>query len=130
VDQIIMMVGSRLTEIKMTVTAKLSEVTLANMNTALNSIGTTASGTGFTSLDIPVTSAATQPTYAALLIAGWAPYLSTGPAARWVIVRKLLSQTKAQLVYDRKSQQSYDCTWNAYFVSNTVNPVHIVDELT
>jgi hypothetical protein len=129
VDQIIMEVGARLTELKMSVSAKLSEVTLANLNNALNSIGTTTTDSGYNTLDIPVTSVATQPSYAALMIQGWAPYNGSGsPMLRRVIVRKVLSQTKAQLVYDKKTQQAFDCTWAAYYVSSAINPVHIVDE--
>lgn len=130
VDQIIMNVGARLTELKMSVAAKLAEMTLANLTTSLNSITTTGSGSGYTTADITVTSAASQPTYAALIIDGWAPTLSTGAAAlRRVIVRKVLSQTKVTLSYDKKTQQSYDCTFNTYFVSNSITPVHIVDQV-
>jgi hypothetical protein len=130
VDQIIMNVGARLTELKMSVTTKLAEMTLANLTTALNAITTSASGSGYATEDIVVTSAASQPTYAALIIDGWAPMLSTGaPALRRVIVRKVLSQAKVTLAYDKKTQQSYDCTFNAYFVSNSVNPCHIVDQV-
>ena len=129
VDQIIMDVGARLTEIKFQVTAKLSEVTLANLNTAMNSIGVTSGGTGYSTLDIPVGSAASQPTYAALIIDGWAPFTASGaPALRRVIVRKVLAQTKAMLSYDKKSQLGYECTWAAYFVSSSINPVHIIDQ--
>jgi hypothetical protein len=129
VDQLTMNVGARLTEMKMTVTAKLSEMTLANLQTSLNSIGTTGSGSGYSTLDVPVGSSATQPTYAALIIDGWAPTLSTGAAAlRRVIVRKVLSQVKATLSYDKKTQQALDCTFTAYYVSSSINPVHIVDQ--
>lgn len=130
VDQLTMNVGARLTEMKMTVTAKLAEITLANLQSALNSIGTTGSGSGYSTLDIPVGSSSTQPSYAALIIDGWAPTLTTGAAAlRRVIVRKVLSQVKATLSYDKKSQQSLDCTFTAYYVSNSINPVHIVDQV-
>lgn len=129
VDQLTMMVGARLTEMKMTVTAKLSEITLSNINTALNNIASTSTGSGYETLDIPVGLTSTQPSYAALMIYGWAPMLSTGyPALRRAIVRKVLSQTKVGLVSDKKTQQSIDCTWNAYFVSNSTAPVHLVDE--
>ncbi len=129
VDQVIMSVGARLTDLKMQVTAKLSEVTLANLNTALNSIGQTTQGTGYETLDIQVTSAASQPTYAALIIDGWAPLTSGGASAlRRIIVRKVLAQSKVTLVYDKKNQASYDCTWQVYFVSDSINPVHIVDQ--
>jgi len=131
VDQIVMNVGSRLTEMKMTVTAKLSEVTLANLQTALNQVGTVGAGTGYSTLDIAVGSAATQPSYAALIIDGWAPMLSTGaPALRRVIVRKVLSQVKATLAYDKKTQQGLDCTFSAYYVSSSIAPVHIVDQVS
>ena len=129
VDQIIMNVGARLTELKMSVAAKLSEVTLANLNTALNQIGQTSGGAGYSTLDIPVGSAATQPTYAAIIIDGWAPYTASGaPALRRIIVRKVLAQTKVGLAYDKKTQLAYDCTWNAYYVSSSINPVHVIDQ--
>lgn len=129
VDQLTMMVGSRLTAMKMTVTAKLSEMTLTNLNTALNNISTLSVQTGYTTMDIPVGTSSTQPAYAALLIDGWAPTLSTGaPALRRIIVRKVLSQVKASLSYDKKTQQNLDCTFTAYYVSGSIAPVHIVDQ--
>jgi hypothetical protein len=129
VDQIIMEVGARLTELKMTVTAKLSEMTLENMNFALNQVGIIAVNTGYTTMDVPVGSSATQPTYSAIMIDGWAPYTSGGsPALRRIIVRKVLSATKAQLAFDKKTQQAFDCTWSAYFVSDSITPFHQVDQ--
>lgn len=130
VDQITMNVGARLTETKMMVTAKLSEMTYANLQTSLNNIAIIGSGTGYQTLDIPVGLTATQPLYAAVMIYGWAPFLATGaPALRRVIVRKVLSQVKAQLMYDKKTQENLECTFAAYFVSSSINPVHVVDAL-
>jgi hypothetical protein len=129
VDQIIMAVGARNTDLKVSVAAKLSEITLDNINAALNQVGVIASGAGFRTLDIGVGSSATQPKYAALIIDGWAPYTSAGnEALRRVIVRKVLSTTKVGLGYDKKTQQGIDCTWSAYFVSDSILPVHIVDQ--
>lgn len=129
VDQLTMSPGARLTEQKMTVTTKLSEMTLGNLNLALNNIGTTGSGTGYNTFDIPVGVTSTQPSYAAICIYGWAPLLTTGaPALRRIIVRKVLSQVKASLMYDRKTQDSLDCTFSAYFVSSSIQPVHITDQ--
>ena len=128
VDQIIMNVGARLTELDMMVTTKLSEVTLNNLTYALNSITTVGAGTGYSTEDITVTLSASQPTYAAMIIHGWAPLLPTGaPALRRIIIRKVLSQAKVALMYDKKTQASYATTFNAYFVANSINPVHIVD---
>ena len=129
VDQVIMDVGARLTDMKFTVATKMSEITLANLNTALNQVAVVASGSGYQTMDINVGSSASQPTYAALIIDGWAPMLSTGaPALRRVIVRKVLSQVKAALAFDKKTQQSLDCTFQAYFVSGSIAPVHIVEQ--
>lgn len=129
VDQIIMPVGSRLTDLKMSIQTKMAETTLANMNAALNSIMSSGSGTGYNTSDITVTSAATQPTYTALILDGWAPTLSTGsPALRRIVVPKALATPKVSLTYDKKTMASYDVTWNVYFVSQSANPVHIVDQ--
>lgn len=129
-DQVTMSVGSRLTESKMTVTAKLSEMTYANLQTAINNIGITASGTGWQSMEIPVGTASTQPSYMALIVDGWAPMTTNStPALRRIIVRKVLSQVKASFMYDRKTQQSLDCTFTCYFINGTTNPIHMVDEL-
>lgn len=129
VDQIIMSVGARLTDMKMSVVTKMAEMTLTNLNTVLNSIATTSTGSGYATLDIPVGSAATQPTYAALIIDGWAPFLNTGQAAlRRIIVRKVLAQVKVSEMFDKKTQASYDVTFQAYYVSGSIPPVHIVDQ--
>lgn len=129
VDQVLMGVGARLTGVKMSVTAKLAEITLENISYALNQLASPAAGSGYSTLDIPVGRSSTQPTYAALLIDGWAPELSGGAAAlRRLIVRKVLSTAKVTLAYDRKTQQSLDCTWNVYFVSDSITPAHAVDQ--
>lgn len=131
VDQIIMQVGARLTEIKMMVTCKLAEVTQSNMAQALNNITTSGSGSGYITLDIPVGSAATQPDYASLIIDGWGPTLASGqPALRRAIIRKVLSTAKIQLVSDKKTQQSVDCSFETYFISSSISPVHLVDEVS
>jgi hypothetical protein len=129
IDQVIMPVGSRLTDLKASVTTKMSEITFANLQTALNGILSIGSGSGYATAELTVTSVATQPIYAALLIDGWAPFLSTGlPARRRCIIRKVLSTPKAILTYDRKTQESVDVVMSAYFVSNSVNPIHWVDQ--
>jgi hypothetical protein len=129
VDQIIMNVGARLTELKMGITAKLAETTLNNLSYTLNQITSSGSGSGYATQDIVVGNSSSQPTYVALIIDGWAPLLSSGAAAlRRIIVRKVLSQVKVSLMYDKKTQASYAATFEAFYVSNSINPVHIVDQ--
>ena len=129
VDQIIMNVGARLTDMTMSVVTKMSELTLTNLNTAMNNIATIGGGSGYQTLDIPVGTASTQPSYLALLVDGWAPLLNTGqPALRRIIVRKLLAQVKVSQMFDKKTQGSFDVTFEAFFVSNSIAPVHIIDQ--
>jgi hypothetical protein len=129
VDQIIMNVGARLTAMKMSIATKMAEVTLNNLNYVLNQITQQGAGTGYQTLDITVTSAASQPIYTGWIIDGWAPYLTSGfPALRRVIMRKVLSQVKVSLTYDKKGQASYGTTLQAYYVSGSIPPVHIIDQ--
>ena len=129
VDQIIMPVGARLTGMKMQIATKLAEVTLNNLNYVLNQITQQGAGTGYSTLDIVVGTAASQPIYTAWIIDGWAPYLNSGfPALRRIILRKVLSQVKVALMYDRKGQASFGTTLMAYYVSGSINPVHITDQ--
>ena len=131
VDQLIMPVGARLTDMKMSITTKMAEITLSNLNTAMNNICSTGGGSGYSTMDIQVGTSATQPSYLAMIIDGWTAQLSTGlPALRRIIVRKLLAEVKVSMTYDRKTQQSLDTTFSAYYVSGAVNPVHVVDQVS
>ncbi len=131
VDQVPWDVGARLTEIKGMVTAKLAEVTLANMNRALNGIVSIGGGSGYQTGDLALGPIGTQPAYAAICIDGWAPYTQAGtPALQRVIVRKVLSQTKVTQSNDRKTQQGFDCSWQAYYVSDSISPIHWAVETT
>ncbi len=128
VDQLVDPVGARLTKRAISITTSLAETTLTNLNNALNSLLTQGSGSGYATGDLQTTTSATQPTYAALIIDGWAPLLSSGAAARRrIIVRKVLSQTKAVLNYDMPDNVTYDCTWTAYYVSASIPPFHIIE---
>lgn len=129
VDQLVDPAGARLTARKITVQTKLAEATLTNLNLAMNSLITSGAGAGYATADPQTTTSATQPTYAALCIDGWAPVLASGAAARRrVIVRKVLSVAKAQLTYDMTNQAVYDVTFTAYYVSPSIAPFHIVDQ--
>ncbi|MEV5710177.1 hypothetical protein [Actinoallomurus sp. NPDC052274] len=129
VDQLVDPVGARLTKRQIQVTLKLAEATLENLNLVLNNLLTMGSGTGYATADLQTTTSATQPTYAALLIDGWAPALATGAAARRrIIVRKVLSQAKVQFSYQMQNNNVYDCTLTAFYVSQSISPIHIVDQ--
>lgn len=129
VDQVLMPVGARLTDMKMTVATKMSELSLANLNTAMNNIGSTGSGSGYATMDINVGTSATQPSYLAMIIDGWAPMLNTGlPALRRIIIRKVLAEVKVSMAFDKKTQQGIEASFAAFYVSGSISPIHIVDQ--
>jgi hypothetical protein len=130
VDQVIMPVGARQTALNMTVETTMAEVTLANMNAALNGIMTSSTNAGYISSDITVTSAATQPNYTAMIIDGWAPSGSAGQSMlRRYLVYKALATPKVSMVYDKKAQAGFQVTWTVFYVSNSVNPLTVLDEV-
>lgn len=130
VNQLIDMAGGRLTKRVITVTTTLAEATLANMNLALNGNLVIGNNVTYQTADPLTTTAATQPSYFALMIYGWAPLLASGkPALRRVTVRKCLSQPKVSLDYEMAKYATYAVTWKAYYISANVSPFHIVEAL-
>lgn len=125
VDQIVDVLGSRLTSREMMITTSFAEVTLANLTTALNNLTSAATGAGYSALDLTSPSSASQPTYAALLIDGWAP---SSPFRRRLLVRKVLSTAKTGLAYTKDKQTLIPVTFKAYYVSSGTSPIHIVDQ--
>lgn len=123
VDQVVDRVGSRLTSRDFTVETSLAEPTLANLSLALNG-GTAATGAGFSSFEPNYASSATQPTYIALLIDGYAP----DGKRRRVIVRKALSTDKVESTYTKDKQTFLTVKFTGHYVSSSIAPVHVADE--
>ena len=129
VDQLVDPVGGRLTKRAIQVTLALEETTLDNMLVATNQLGNKSVQPGYTTLDPVTTSSATQPTYTALIIDGWAPTLANGNAARRrIIARKCLTSSKVALEYQKDKPASYALTWKLYYVSDSIPLYHIVDQ--
>jgi len=135
-DQVVDAIGARLTARTITVSMILLEATLTNLQAAMNQSATITVGSGITTLDpgtAPAAGAtpvsATQPTYSALLIDGWAPALGSGAAARRrFIMRKVLNDVKATAKYDMADQVGWGCTFTCYYVNATTSPFLIFDQ--
>jgi hypothetical protein len=128
-DQLVDTIGARLTGRVITVMVNLLEATLQNLLVAMNQAANITTLSGVTTFDPVTATSATQPTYTALLVDGWAPLLGTGAAARRrLIVRKLLSDVKASAKYDLVTQVTWDCSFTAYYVSPSIAPFHIQDQ--
>jgi len=130
VEQLVDPVGARLTKRVIQFTMALEETTLANMQLAMNQLATISNGSGYSVLDPLTTTSATQPTYTALLIDGWAPTTGTTQTAcrRRMIVRKCLSSSKVDLEYEKTKSAVYNTTWTGYWVSGSIAPFEVIDQ--
>lgn len=129
VDQVVDIPGRRLVKRDLTVKTKLAEPTFANLVYALND-GTTATGTGFSSFVPAFTDSATQPTYRALILHGWAAAAggSGQSKRRMVILRRVLSSDDVEMSYMKDKQTLLTVTWSVHYVSSSVAPFKILDE--
>lgn len=123
VDQVVDRLGSRLTSRDFMVSTNLAEGTLANLSLALNG-STQATGAGFTNLEPLFATSATQPTYIAIILDGYAP----AGFRRRVIARKMLSIEKIESEYKRDGQTFIPVTFTAHYVSSSIAPVKWVDQ--
>ena len=122
VDQIVDTAESRLTSREITVATNMAEATLENLQHALND-GTITEGTQ-DSYDLAVTDSATQPTYRALLIDGWAP----SSKRRRIVVRKVLNIGETALAYTKDGQTVLAVQFKAHYVSSAVSPITVIDD--
>ncbi len=129
VDQITYRVGSRVTEADDTFETKLAEPTLDNLKVILNGGTVTVGATtelGVNNYEPDVSNSATQMTYAALLIDGWAP----NGKRRRVIVRKVCSSDNVSFNASRTDQSTFSVTFAAHWVSNSIKPFIVLDDVT
>jgi hypothetical protein len=124
VDQVVDVVGRRLTAREVQVATQLAEPTLANLAIALNggTVGTASAPVAAT-YDPANAISATQPTYSALLFDGWGP----SQFRRRVIVRKVLSMAALDMEYTKGGQTVFPVTFGALWVSASTPLFHIVD---
>jgi hypothetical protein len=123
VDQIVDVPGRRLTKRDLQIKTSMAEPTLANFSLALNG-GTAASGANWSSYEPSNVTSATQPTYIAALVDGYAP----GGFRRRVIVRKVLSIDNVAEDMKKDGQSVYTVIFAAHYVSSAIAPFHVVDQ--
>lgn len=126
VDQIVDMVGRRLTKREFMVKTNLAEATLENLAVCMNAGAVTPGGTGataFASLEPAYATSATQPDYKALILDGYAP----NSKPRRVIVRRALSTDDVEFAYSKEDQTVFSVTFSAHWVSPSIAPFKLVD---
>jgi hypothetical protein len=123
VDQVVDSLGRRLTQREIMVDTNLAEPTLANLSVAMNG-GTQATGSGYATLDPLNVTSATQPTYVAVLLDGYAP----AGFRRRVIIRKALNTSSVQTSYAKDKETYFPVTFAGHYVSSSITPFHVVDQ--
>jgi hypothetical protein len=130
VDQIVDVPGRRLTKRDIQVKTNMAEPTLSNLVTVLNG-GASAASAAYATYDPDNTTAATQLTYRAILLDGFAPQTAAAVSMRRrLIVRKVLSIEDVDVDYKKDGQTLFPVTFGAHYVSASITPFHIVDQLT
>lgn len=125
-DQIVDSAGRRLVQRDATVKTNMAEPTLANLILVLNGGATSTGGSGataYSAYDPDAASSATQPTYIAVLMDGWAP----NGKRRRVILRKCLNIDAVETEYKKDGQTLFTAEFACHWVSASIKPFHIVD---
>lgn len=128
VDQIVDVVGRRLTKRDTQIQTQMAEVTLENLQRAAND-GAIATGGNWAKFAPSNVSAATQPTYRALLFDAYAPG-SNGPTIlrRRIIARKVLAIANIGAPHAKDAQTVFPVTWGTHYVSDVIEPYVVVDQ--
>lgn len=125
VDQIVDIPERRLIKREPRIETNLAEATLTNLTYALNdTTGTTSSGAGFAAFDPTNTTSATQPTYGAYILDGFAP----SGFRRRVFLRRALTVEGIESSYKKDDQTLFPVKFSGHYVSASVRPYRIVDQ--
>jgi hypothetical protein len=126
VDQIVDLVGNRLTKRVMSLNTQLAEATLDSLARALNNPLPTP-GVGFTAFEPPNDNSATQPLYRAVLFDGFAPGTNNNLRRR-IIGRKVLSTENLETAYSKDGQTVFQVGFKCHYVSDAIRPFKVTDE--
>lgn len=130
VDQMVDVPERRLTSRNLGIETNLAEPTLINVQLAFNG-GTITSSAAFAVYDPDADVAASQPTYKALILDGWAPRSVAGAVMRRrTIARKVLNFAGVGQEYTKDGQTLLPVRFGIHAVSSSIKPFKIVDQLT
>lgn len=126
VDQIIGRVGSVPTQEDFSVATSLAEATLENFAVAVNALDAdVVEATGTATLELGGALPGSAPNYRALLVDGRAP----NGKKRRIIIRKVLSTASVEAAMEKSGQTVYPVTFSAHYVSASIKPLKIMDEV-
>jgi hypothetical protein len=123
VDQVVDVPGRRLTKRDLRIQTNLAEPTLTNLGVVLNG-GTVTASAAYSTYDPADDTAATQPTYRAIMFEGFAPR----GFRRWVFARKVISVDAVGVPYKKDGQALFPTSFACHYVSPSIKPFRIVDQ--
>lgn len=127
-DQLVDKLGARMTDRDIKATVNFTEMTQPNLAYAWNmTVGPT--GTGYAVADLNAGLDANRAPYRTLLIDGVGPDTVGGVAQkRRVILRKALPSGNTALNWAKADQQVLASEFTAFFVSEAVSPIRVIDQ--
>lgn len=130
VDQMVDIPERRLTSRNLGIETNLAEPTLVNVKLAFNG-GTITASAAYSVYDPDADVAASQPTYSAAILDGWAPRSAGGVVMRRrTIARKVLNFSGVGQEYTKDGQTVLPVRFGIHAVSSAIKPFKIVDQLT
>jgi len=128
-DQLVDKLGARLTDRDIKCTMNFAEMTRPNLSYAWN-MTAGATGANYAVSDINAGQTANRAPYRTLLVDGLGPDKTDGSASfkRRVILRKALPSGNTALQWDKTNQQVLATEFAAFFVSESVSPIRVIDQ--
>jgi hypothetical protein len=124
-DQVVDVAGRRLTERDVQFQTQMAENTFESLRYALND-GEITTGSGFRVYEPAFTDSATQPSYRALILDGWAP--GAAQQRRRFVARRVLSIAAVGIPYSKDGQAVIPVTFGAHYVNANTVPYRVIDE--
>ncbi|WP_410644499.1 hypothetical protein [Amycolatopsis sp. lyj-346] len=129
-DQLVDKLGARMTDRDIKATVNFAEMTRVNLSYAWNmTAGPT--GAGYAVSDLNAGQTANRAPYRTLLVDGLGPDITDGSRSlkRRAILRKALPSGDTALNWEKANQQVLAAEFQAYFVSESISPIRIIDEV-
>lgn len=125
VDQIVDIVGRRLTKREMKINTSLAETTLVNLRLANNGGDIDDTDPGYSTFEPKMDTSAATPEYIALIFDG----VNGGSSKRRrVLARRVLSVAGIGQEYSKDSQTLFPVEFSCHYVSTSIPPFKYVDE--
>jgi len=129
VDQIVDIIGRKMTQRDVQVKTNLAEATLENLTIGLNS-GSISTGSGYKEYTPVFNGSELQPTYFAVILDGLAPASAAGVSKRRrFTLRRCLSIDNVETAYKKGDMTLVPVTFGCHYIDTVTAPFKITDEV-